>query len=247
MNQTRQLVETLKRRLKLQGMTYRALGEALKLSEASVKRLFASQRFTLERLVEIAHLLGYTLAELAQEAAVAEHRLHTLTAAQEKELVADAKLLLVAVCVLNQWEIQDIVTRYRLSEAECIQRLVKLDRLRLITLLPGNRIRLNVARDFDWLPQGPIRMYFRKQGLGDFLAGEFAGNDETMAFSHAMLTDAAIAKMQAEIRKLRQRFAELHEESLASPLPKRHGTGLLLALREWELGAFTTLRRLPVR
>lgn len=132
MNEIRQLVRTLKRRLKIQGMTYRDLGQALDLSEASVKRLFASERFSLDRVVEIAHLLGYTLAEIAQEAAVAEQRLHTLTAAQEKELVSDAKLLLVAVCALNQWETGDIVARYQISEAECIQRLVRLDRLRLI-------------------------------------------------------------------------------------------------------------------
>ncbi|MNN89831.1 hypothetical protein D3C81_2077010 [compost metagenome] len=58
-----------------------------------------------------------------------------------------------------------------------------------------------------------------------------------------MLTAAALAKLQLEVRRLRQKFAELHEESLAAPLAKRHGTGLLLALREWELGAFTALRR----
>lgn len=243
MNEIRQLVRTLKRRLKIQGMTYRDLGQALDLSEASVKRLFASERFSLDRVVEIAHLLGYTLAEIAQEAAVAEQRLHTLTAAQEKELVSDAKLLLVAVCALNQWETGDIVARYQISEAECIQRLVRLDRLRLITLLPGNRIRLNVARDFDWLPRGPIRTYFREHGMHDFLSSEFAGENAVMAFSHAMLTDAAVAKMHAEMRKLRQKFAELHEESLASPLPKRHGTGMLIALREWEIVAFSELRR----
>lgn len=243
MNEIRQLVQTLKHRLKIQGMTYRDLGKALNLSEASIKRLFASERFSLDRVVEIAHLLGYTLAELAQEAATAEHRLHTLTAAQEKELVSDAKLLLVAVCALNQWEITDIVTRYRLSEAECIQRLVQLDRLRLITLLPGNRIRLNIARDFDWLPRGPIRTYFREHGMHDFLDDEFAGENTVMAFSHAMLTDTAVVKMQTEMRRLRQKFAELHEESLASPLPKRHGTGMLIALREWEIGSFGELRR----
>ena len=243
MNEISQLVRTLKRRLKIQGMTYRDLAQTLKLSEASVKRLFASERFSLERLVEIAHLLGYTLAELTQEAAIVENRLHTLTAAQEKELTSDAKLLLVAVCALNQWEVRDIVARYRITEAECIQRLVRLDRLRLITLLPGNRIRLNVARDFDWLPNGPIRAYFRSQGMSDFLASEFSGSEEVMAFSHAMLTDAAVAKMQAEMRKLRQKFAELHEESLSAPLPKRHGTGMLIAMREWEIGAFGELRR----
>lgn len=243
MNEIDQLVATLKRRLKIQGMTYRNLAQALGLSEPSVKRMFASSRFSIERMVEISNLLGFTLSELAHEAAVSERRLHTLTEAQERELVSDEKLILVAVCVLNQWEIQDIVGTYNLTEAECIQRLVKLDRLRLIGLLPGNRIRLNVARDFDWRIKGPIRMYFLSQGLSDFLKSDFSQSDEVMAFSHAMLTESAIAKMQAEIRKLRLKFSELHEESLAAPLSKRRGTGMLLAMREWEIGSFTKLRR----
>ena len=243
MNEIDQLVSTLKRRLKIQGMTYRDLAVALGVSEPSVKRMLASQRLTLERLVEISHLLGFTLAELAQESAVSEQRLHTLTEAQEGELVSDVTLLLVAVCVINQWDIEHIVGIYQLSEAECIGRLIKLDRLRLIQLLPGNRIRLNVARDFDWRPRGPIRTFFKKQGQGDFLKSDFSGDEEVMTFSHAMLTEPAVAKMQSEIRKLRQKFAELHEESLAAPLSKRTGTGMLLAMREWELDAFTALRR----
>lgn len=243
MTEVEQLLATLKRRLKAQGLTYRDLAGLLGLSEPSVKRMFATRRLALDRLVEIANLLGFTLAELAQEAAIGETRLHTLSEAQERELVSDEKLLLVAVCVLNQWRIEDIGAVYRLSEPECIQRLIKLDTLRLIHLLPGNRIRLNVARDFDWLPGGPIRRYFHKQGLADFLHSEFTGVDEVMGFSHGMLTEAALARLKSEIRRLRQRFAELHEESLAAPLAKRHGCGMLLALREWELAAFTALRR----
>lgn len=245
MNEISQLIKTLKRRLKNQGMTYSDLAISLGLSEPSVKRLFASERFTLERIVEIANLLGYTLAELSQEAAVMENRLHTLNEAQEKELATDTKLLLVAVCVLNQWPIEAIVEKFSLTRPECIQRLVKLDRLRLITLLPGDRVRLNVARDFDWLPNGPIRNYFKGQGMSDFLSDDFSKANETIAFSHAMLTESAVQKMQAELRKLRQKFAELHEESLSAPLEKRRGTGMLLAMREWEIRAFVELRRKP--
>lgn len=242
MSELDQLVATLKRRLKQQGLTYRDLATALGLSEASVKRLFASRRFTLERLLEIGNLLGFTLAELAQEAAQSNSRLHTLSESQERELVSDEKLLLVTVCVLNHWSLADILSLYRLTEAECIRCLARLDRLRLIQLLPGNRVRLNVARDFDWLPGGPIRSFFRSQGLGDFLRSDFEGADEAMTFTHGMLTESALAKLQAEIRKLRQRFAELHEESLAAPLAKRRGTALLLAMRRWEPAAFTRLR-----
>lgn len=242
MSEIDRIVGTLKRHLKAQGVTYRDLAAKLAISEPSVKRMFASRRFTVDRLVEIAQLLGFTLAELAQESTVAEGRLHTLDESQERELVSDDRLLLVAVCVLNHWSVADIRQAYALNETDIIGRLAKLDRLRLIHLLPGNRIRLNIARDFDWLPRGPIRRFFQQQGMDEFLASTFTGSDEVLAFSHAMLTDSAIAKMQGELRKLRQRFHELHEESLVAPLSKRRGTGLLLAMREWELAAFTKLR-----
>jgi hypothetical protein len=50
-------------------------------------------------------------------------------------------------------------------------------------------------------------------------------------------TEPALAKMQTEIRKLRQKFAELHEASLSSPLTKGRGIGKLLTVLEWELAA----------
>lgn len=243
MSEVTQLLNALKRQLKLQGKTYRDVAEALDLSEASVKRLFASESFALDRLVQACNLLGFTVAELAQEAARAEEQLRMLTEAQEQELVSDPKLLLVAVCALNHWSMQDIVTVYQVSEAECIQRLARLDRLRLIALMPGNRIRLTVARDFDWIAGGPIRQYFRRDGMDDFLASRFEQGVESLDFTHGMLTEAAIERMRAELRQVRARFAQLHEESLASPLPKRRGTGLLLAMREWEPARFTKLRR----
>lgn len=243
MSEVTQLVATLKRQLKQQGKTYRDVASALGLSEPSIKRLFADENFSLDRLVDICTLLGFTIAELAQEAVATESRLRTLTVAQEKELVSDVRLLLVAVCALNHWTLNNMIAVYRLSEAECLQRLLRLDRLHLITLLPGNRIRLNVARDFDWIPGGPIRQYFREQGLPDFLDSPFTGGDESLTFSNGMLTTAAIEKMQSELRQLRLKFAELHEESLGSALGKRRGTGLLLAMREWEPAAFATLKR----
>lgn len=243
MSEVTQLVATLKRQLKRQGKTYRDVGAAVGLSEATVKRLFASESFSLDRIVELCNLLGFTLAELAQEAVASEERVRTLTVAQEVELVSDARLLLVAVCALNHWTLQDMLAVYRLSEAECLEKLLRLDRLHLISLLPGNRIRLNVARDFDWIAGGPIRSYFREQGMPDFLGSAFARQGDSLAFSHGMLTEAAIDKMQSELRQLRLKFAELHAESLAAPLAKRRGTGLLLALREWEPAAFTNLRR----
>jgi hypothetical protein len=58
-----------------------------------------------------------------------------------------------------------------------------------------------------------------------------------------MFTDQALAQILEEMRKLRQKFAELHVASLAASLSKRRGLGLLLAMRRWEPEDFTKLRR----
>lgn len=157
MTQITQLISTLKQRLKAAGMTYRDVAQALDLSEPSVKRLLASGRLTLERLAQFCELLGLTMAELLQEAERSTPRLQMLTREQETQLVSNEKLLLVAVCALNHWSLEDIVSAYCVSKAECIKHLLVLERMGLADLKPGNRIRLLVARDFDWLPDGPIR------------------------------------------------------------------------------------------
>lgn len=245
MSEADELIHALKLRLRRQGITYRELAGRLSLSEASVKRMFSKRQFSLDRLLEISQLAGYSLAELAAEADSERRRIRTLDIEQERELVADIRTLLVAVCVLNQWSISDIGQVYQITDAEIVARLATLDRLGLIVLLPGNRARLNVARDFDWQAHGPIRNFFRKQGLADFLDGDFAAEHEDLAFAHGMLTRSHADEMRKALRKLRARFAELHEESRGEPRDRRCGMGLLVAFREWELAAFTELRRRP--
>jgi len=243
MTETAQLISTLKKKLKSQGMTYRDLAHALQLSEPSVKRILSSGRITLDRLAEISRVLGYTLAEITKEAVAGQPRLQKLTAQQEREVVSDTKLLIVTVCSLNHWTMEEIIACYKITKAECIKHLLRLDTLRIIDLLPNNRIRLNVARDFDWLPAGPIQHYFQGSGMQAFLGHPFNQANESMAFVHGMFTEQARVQIQNDLLRLRQKFAELHEHSLSAPLEQRSGVGLLLATRQWEPDDFRKLRR----
>lgn len=243
MSEAAQLVATVKKELKARGLTYRDVARALRLSEPSVKRLFAGGRFTLARVADIAELLGLTLAELAQLSANAVPRLRTLQPAQEGQLVSDPKLLLIAVCALNGWTLESITGTYRLNTAECLRRLLLLEKMGLIELRPGNRVRVKVARDFDWLPGGPIRRYFREVGQHDFLDAPFDGGGELSVLVQGMLTDAARAQLSAELGRLRARFSALHDESAPAPFEHRQGVAMLLAMRRWEPEAFRKLRR----
>lgn len=238
-----QLVSTLKRELKAQGKTYRDLARALEISEASVKRFFSRERFTVERLAEISAFLGYTLAEVCQRSSAALPEIATLSEEQESQLVSDPKLLLVAVCVLNRWEAKEIGRAYELTPAEILKRLIVLDRMSLIELLPGDRARRRVRRDFDWRPNGPIKRFFREQGLPDFLKHPFAADEESLDFAHGMLTSEARQQLQLEMRRLRRTLARLHEDSESRPLSEKQGVGLLLGTREWEPSSFRQLRR----
>jgi transcriptional regulator with XRE-family HTH domain len=241
--ETVQLIATVKRQLKARGLTYRDVARALKISEASVKRVFSSERFTVARLAQVSQLLGFTLAELLQESTSSLPPLDTLSLDQERQLMSDDKLLLVAVCALNHWSLEDILRVYDVPRAEVVKRLRILDGMGILELLPGDRIRRRAKRDFDWLANGPIRSFFSNHGLADFLSGPFDPDDESLDFSHGMLTRVAQAELKLEMRRLRSKLVSLHEQSIPAPLADKSGIGLLLAIRGWEPAAFRRLRR----
>ena len=58
------LIVELKRVLKERGITYAGIAEHLRLSQASVKRLFSSQDFSLSRIDQICELAGIELTDL---------------------------------------------------------------------------------------------------------------------------------------------------------------------------------------
>jgi transcriptional regulator with XRE-family HTH domain len=243
MDEVSRTIATVKRHLKAQGLTYRDVAIAIGRSEASVKRVFARESFTVDRLAQISRLLGFTLAELLADSAAEVPKLRVLTSKQEASLISDEKQLLVAVCAMNRWTVDEICAEYLLSRAEAVKCLLVLDRMGMLELLPGDRIRPLVARDFDWLPNGPIRRYFMDHALSDFLGSRFDDAEESLEFAQGLLTEPALAQLRQELRRLRARMAALHEESTEAPLAQRRGIGMILALRRWEPQSFKRLRR----
>lgn len=238
------LIPAVKRLLRAKRLTYRDAAAALDLAEPSVKRLFASKRVSLAQVERLAELLGMSIVELIEESEAAAPRLRALTHKQEATLVANEKLLLVTVCVTNHWSIADIVASYAVTEAECIKYALVLDKMGIIHLYPGNRIKLLLARDFDWLQQGPIRTFLRQKALPDFLSNGFADEQfDILSFGHGMLTPSGRQQLRAELEKLKVRLSALHEASSKAPLTEKSGIALLLATRSWEPDMFAKLRR----
>jgi len=243
MAQTNALIDTLKRELKAQGKTYSEVALALKLSEASVKRIFAEKNFTLQRLESICELLNIELSDLVQKMSKEQRHLTQLTRDQEKEIASDLILLLITVSVISGMSYEDILTNYDIQETECIQKLAQLDRLKIIDLLPGNRVKLLVAPNFHWLPNGPIQQFFQEKVEQDFFSSRFDKSNEKLIVSNALLTDESNARIQKKMALLAAEFNELMQEDYSAPNTRKHGTTMVLAIRQWQYSLFKKITK----
>lgn len=245
MAQTQALHDALKQALKSHGITYAQVASALGLTEASVKRLFAEQGFSLQRLDQVCQLMDMEISDLVQLMQSRVPRLQQLTEAQEREIVSDTALLLVTVCVLNRWTLSDIQQVYNFTEPECVRKLAHLDRLRMIELLPGNRIKLRVAANFSWRDNGPIQRFFQSQIQKDFFSDEPAQAGESMSVLNGMLSPAAAAEFSRKLQRLAEEFADLNQRDAHLPVTERKGVTVLLSSRHWRFSVFAGYRRQP--
>jgi DNA-binding Xre family transcriptional regulator len=243
MSTTADLVLALKKELKAAQMTYADLASGLGMAESSVKRMLAKGDMALSRIDAICRVLKLDFAELARRVADAQPLLKELTQEQEKAVVADKKLLLCAICVLSQWTLEQVTATYRLSEAECIKYFAQLDRVGIIELRPMNRYRLKLAKTFRWRPHGPVMHYFRDHAVLDYFGGGFDGHAEGLLLVHGQVSRAIAPSFVDRLQKVAQDFAQQHQADQKLDAKERGGYTLVLAMRDWEFGAFAQLRR----
>ena len=203
----------------------------MQLSEASVKRMFALKRMSSERMDDICAVLEIEVSELVLKFEQLQHRISRLTEAQEREIVSDPALSLIAVSVKNHWTFDKLVMHYTLSAAEIIGKLAHLDRSKLIELLPNNRIRLLFDTSFGWIPAGPIETYFEQSLVSEFLRSNFHAPGRTLQFLNGSMTEQSRATLLASIDAFASEFYQALANSSTYPSDQRQHVGMLLAFR----------------
>lgn len=243
MSQTRQLVQTLKKVLKSHGLTYKDVAQGLGISEASVKRTFAMESMSLERLEQICLMVGKEIADLVNLMDIEQRKLYELTEAQERELVNEPKCLLVAHLVINGWKFSDMLRYYRFEETELIKHLVKLDKLGLLDLLPHNRIKLRISPHFSWRRDGPIQQYFLQYLKEDYFNSHFIDSYESLRVMAGMLSENSAKVINDKIEEVTLLFSELNKKDREVPVEKRKNYGVVLSIRPWLVPLFNKIRK----
>lgn len=243
MTQINALLGSLKKVLKAHGFTYVDVARHLDLTEASVKRLFSEQTISLLRLEQICQMMELEISDLVQLMNEQQPRLQHLTVEQEQEITQDLVLLLITVSVLNRWTLSDITSFYKLSESECIQKLARLDKLKIIELLPKNKIKLLVATNFSWLDGGPIQNFFQEKVAQEYFKTKFKDEDECLIVLNGMLSSQSNGEFQRKLKKLAREFDDINNDDAALPINKRNGVTVVMAVRNWRYGLFEPLLR----
>ncbi len=242
MGQTSQLINTLKSILKGKGITYAELAIELGLSEASVKRLFSTESFSLRRLDLVCQYVGMEISDLASSMNQRK-TISKLSLDQEKELVSDKELVLVTQLVLNHWKFDEMLEYFKFNEYQLLRLLVRLDTLKLIELLPGNKVKLLTTRNFAWIEGGPVQRFFKENVQSEFFRSDFNQQGEVLKFVSGMISNNSHTLFVKKLEKLMQEFDEMCYVDTNLPLEDRFGYSVVLAIRPWELSVFSEFKR----
>ncbi|MDT0596296.1 helix-turn-helix domain-containing protein [Glaciecola petra] len=243
MSQIAQVSDTLKRLLKQHQLTYKDIALALDMSEANIKRIFSTHSFTLERLEQICELIGISLVNLFSIAQQQSKKISQLTDEQEKQLLANPKLLLIAVCVRDGWTFEEIIDYYDIDSFECIQLLAQLDKIKIIELLPNNLYHSLIAQDFRWIPGGALETFMQQEVMVKFMAPKQNEPWTFRFYLRGRYSQTSVDIIQRKLNQITQEAAQLNQEDQSLPLHQRQHMGLLLAMRPWEPSLFEKMKR----
>jgi len=204
------IMAALKDLLRQRGLQAKDVAAAVGVTERTLARWMAGSGVTLRALEDLARVAGMTVIDLLD--IVHEGRgplVSSLSVYQEQELADNPRCWFLLAHLLHGISVAEAQQQFELPEAEIVLALVKLERMGLVTLLPGNRVRLKVARNLTWRKNGPIaraRGSFLKALLRqvDFIDGKYVAETNV-----TRLSTASMAIVEEKMRALHHEILQL--------------------------------------
>jgi transcriptional regulator with XRE-family HTH domain len=234
--QSARLIETLKSLFRTHGLRHADIAAALKISRTTLKRRLSGRGLTIDSLEALCGLVDVTLAELVELAAVnQDKRLRRLSLEQENALHADVRLGFIFTRLREGWSAAEIQRECRIGEAPLVGYLVRLERLGLIDLLPGSRVRLLTVRDIDWRKHGPM-WHSVDRYLSDIF-GMMDSDDTELDRRIAVvkLTPSSVSQLDDMFRHLQMEIRRLANNDRSAEADAKSWYAVLMGARPFEM------------
>lgn len=212
------LLAELKRLLKDRNIRYCDIAEQLGVSETTIKRKLTGHGLSVSVLESVCAIAGIRLIDLAELAARrSDTKAHALSIEQEQGL-ADAPFTAFIFLLLRyDWTPREIQQEFDLDEPGIFLHLRHLEKLRLIDLFPGNRVRLLTVRHPQWIPGGPLRGAVDDAMRRHFEAMDFHDPQSLWQLETVKLSHGSIDQLRQMMAALSQRMRELATDDRSLP------------------------------
>lgn len=221
-NQYEVAIESLKRALKRQKLTYRELAPLLGLSESGVKKIFTSKDGSFQRLAQICEVLGLSMQDLlvGEEEGILDLRYSE----RQQEYLAKhpAAFQLYWRLVYERATLASAGKACGLGEKESFSLLRRLDELQLLELLPGGRVRVPAVRQIRWVGGGPLLEKLYREWSGRFIAKVARpdpGPDALFVVRYFRAREETIRDLMDAFRDLEREFMRRATRDMRSEAP----------------------------
>lgn len=240
MNQTKKLLQTLKKILKSKGITYLMLAKELKLSEPTIKRCFSDDEvLTMKRFESILKIAGVSFLELTRLSDLNyEDKPNELTLEQEEILSQDINLFKIFYLLLRQWDLKKIETNFKIPKMTLEKILIQLDRLKLIEFHAEGKFKLLTRKNIKWRKNGPIYNIFEAEMKSHFLERDFKNNNEKFILLTGNLTLNSQLMLKERLTQFEKEVEDLIEMDSHIEKTATDSTAIMLAMGPIALSIF---------
>jgi transcriptional regulator with XRE-family HTH domain len=233
-----QLMLALKKVLKGKGKTYADAANVLGLSESSVKRIFSAKDGPVGKIEGLCDWLGVSFKDLSDLAFEDSQEDYVLTSEQEEVFLKYPHLFLFFAEIVEFGKsVEEVQAEHGLSDISMTRYLSILDRIKLIELLPGNKIKINIpgfitVSEQSFLAKKLIRETLHL--LADDLVGkrDLIWGKQVFNMGELLFTEESAAYFQGELKELFKRMGnrsakEIRLYGRRGLTPMMHIMGLL--------------------
>lgn len=147
--QKRLIFQSLKKVLKAKKITYKNLADSLELAESTLKRIFAIEDCSIEKLMKICDIIDISFLDLAKLAESSTVNYYVLPDNIDKFFSDNINYFMFYQELLDNKNIADIATDHELDQISVRKYLKKLEELELIECHPNDKIKFMYSGVLD--------------------------------------------------------------------------------------------------
>jgi transcriptional regulator with XRE-family HTH domain len=233
--QVEKLLGALKQLLRARGLRYRDIAERLGVTERTVKRWLADRGLTMNVAEDLCGVLGMSFIELCEFAKDdLDTRPQRLSREQERLLFSDLQLGLVFMLLMRGWTAYEIQRECGLPEATLVGHLVRLERIKLVQLLPGNKVRLLFGRRIEWQENGEVGRAFGRHFKNLFATMDYSNPDAIWSTQVFKLSPRSLSEVRGKFRALVRDIQQTSDADRRLDDGDRNWHVILLAARPFD-------------